>query len=161
MKDAAKNVTIGAFAEASGVNVETIRFYQRRGLLREPRKPLGGIRRYEGSDVVRVRFIKVAQRLGFTLDEVASLLILEDGTHCSEAAQIARHKLTEVRARLADLRSMEAALVDLTARCEKGHGRMSCPLIEALHDGSGDLGGENSTRRAGGLRRRKKKKKSL
>lgn len=87
--------------------------------------------------MARVRFIKIAQRLGFTLDEVASLLKLEDGTRCSEAADIARHKLAEVRARLADLTSMEAALADLTARCEKSRGRVSCPLIDALHDGSG------------------------
>lgn len=130
------NLTIGALAGASGISVETVRFYQRRGLLREPRKPAGGIRRYEQCDVARLRFIKIAQWLGFSLEEVASLLKLEDGTHCSEAAEIAQHKLIEVRARLADLRSMEAALADLTTRCENAHGRISCPMIEALHDPS-------------------------
>lgn len=139
MKDEGKDRTIGALAAASGVNVETIRFYQRRGLLREPRKPAGGIRRYEENDLARVRFIRIAQRLGFTLDEVGSLLKLDDGAHCSEAAEIAQHKLLEVRARLADLSKMEAALADLTARCKKGRGRISCPMIEALHEGSGKL----------------------
>lgn len=159
MKFQANELTIGAFAGASGVSVETIRFYQRRGLLREPPKPSGGVRRYEEGDVARVRFIKIAQRLGFTLDEVASLLKLEDGTHCSEAADIARHKLAEVRVRLADLTSMEAALANLAALCEKRRGRVSCPLIEALHDGSSSVGGENNTRRGRSVRNRRKEKR--
>ncbi len=65
------NLTIGAFAEAASVTVETIRFYQRKGLLSEPDKPLGGIRRYGDADISRVLFVKSAQRLGFSLDEVA------------------------------------------------------------------------------------------
>lgn len=148
MTDRVENVTIGAFAQASGVNVETVRYYQRRGLLSEPRKPLGGIRRYGESDVARVRFIKTAQRLGFTLEEVALLLKLDDGTHCSEAAAVAQHKLTEVRARLADLTRMETVLADLVARCRKGRGNVSCPLIRSLHDASAGSGSQgNKTRR--------------
>ncbi len=77
-----ENLTIGVFAKAAGVNVETIRFYQRKGLLPEPDKPYGSIRRYGEADVTRVRFVKSAQRLGFSLDEIAELLRLEDGTHC-------------------------------------------------------------------------------
>lgn len=77
--------TIGALAQAAGVNLETIRFYQRQGLLHEPAKPQGGIRRYGESDLARVRFVKSAQRLGFNLDEVAELLKLEDGSHCGQA----------------------------------------------------------------------------
>ena len=76
---------ISKLALAAGVNVETIRFYQRRGLLAEPDKPPRGIRRYDRADVARVQFIKAAQRIGFTLDEVAQLLQLDDGTRCSEA----------------------------------------------------------------------------
>ncbi|MHB9100648.1 MAG: MerR family transcriptional regulator [Sulfuricella sp.] len=68
MKD--QELTIGTIARQAGVNVETIRFYHRRGLLPEPQKPLGGVRRYTEGDVARVRFIKSAQRLGFTLDEI-------------------------------------------------------------------------------------------
>jgi MerR family mercuric resistance operon transcriptional regulator len=140
MTDRLENLTIGAFARACGVNVETIRYYQRRGLLSEPRKPLGGIRRYGESDVARVRFIKTAQRLGFTLEEVGLLLKLDDGTHCSEAAAVARHKLAEVRARLADLSRMETVLADLVARCRKSRGNISCPLISSLYDFSGKPG---------------------
>jgi len=72
-------LTIGALAKAAGVNVETIRFYQRKRLLSEPERPLGGIRRYGSADVARVKFVKSAQRLGFSLDEVGQLLTLEDG----------------------------------------------------------------------------------
>ena len=78
-------LTIAGLAKAAEVNVETIRFYQRKGLLTEPIRPLGGIRRYDSKDVSRVRFIKSAQRIGFKLDEVAQLLQLDDGTHCTEA----------------------------------------------------------------------------
>ncbi|MBI3935669.1 MAG: Hg(II)-responsive transcriptional regulator [Betaproteobacteria bacterium] len=154
MADEVENLTIGAFARASGVNVETVRYYQRRGLLSEPRKPLGGIRHYGESDVARVRFIKTAQRLGFTLEEVALLLKLDDGTHCSEAAAVAQHKLAEVRARLADLGRMENVLADLVARCRKARGNVSCPLISSLHSasvGSGSKGDKRpprSTRRS-------------
>ena len=90
-------LTIGAVAKAAGVNVETVRFYQRRALLPEPDKPYGRIRRYEAKDVARVRFVKAAQRLGFSLDEVAGLLRLDDGTHCDEARQLAEAKLGDVR----------------------------------------------------------------
>jgi MerR family transcriptional regulator, mercuric resistance operon regulatory protein len=85
MAHISEKLTIGAFAEAAGVNVETIRFYQRKGLLVEPDRPQGGIRRYGDVDVTRVRFVKAAQRLGFSLDEIGELLRLEDGTHCKEA----------------------------------------------------------------------------
>ena len=127
-----KGLTIGAFAKASGVNVETIRFYQRRGLLSEPDKPYGGIRRYDEADVTRVRFVKSAQRLGFSLDEVAELLQLEDGTHCSEASVLAEHKLKDVRKKLADLRRMERILSQLVQACHSQNGHVSCPLIATL-----------------------------
>ena len=74
MMNIPETLTIGAFAKAAGVNVETIRFYQRKGLLLEPDRPIGGIRRYGPTDVDRVKFVKSAQRLGFNLDEVAQLL---------------------------------------------------------------------------------------
>ena len=73
--------TIGVLAKRAGVNVETIRFYQRRGLLTEPDRPLKGVRRYAERDVQRVRFIKQGQKLGFSLDELTELLSLEDGQH--------------------------------------------------------------------------------
>ncbi len=126
------SLTIGALAEAAGVNVETIRFYQRKGLMQEPARPLGGIRRYGGSDLARVRFIKSAQRLGFSLDEVADLLKLEDGSHCTEAREQAERKLIDVRARLADLNRIEAVLQGLVDRCCAASGQVRCPMIDAL-----------------------------
>jgi MerR family mercuric resistance operon transcriptional regulator len=132
MEKAIDNLTIGALAEAAGVNIETIRFYQRRGLLPEPNKPYGSIRRYAQVDVERVRFVKSAQRLGFSLDEVAGLLKLDDGAHCGEARQLAEHKLADVRSKLADLRRIERVLAALVEECCTSRGTVSCPLIAAL-----------------------------
>lgn len=127
-----KELTIGGLAKAAGVNVETVRFYQRTGLLPEPARPYGSIRRYGVPDVARIKFVKAAQRLGFSLKEIGQLLKLEDGTHCSEAAEIAVHRLADVRARLADLARMEAALLKLVSECDTRRGKISCPLIAAL-----------------------------
>lgn len=126
------HLTIGNFAKAAGVNLETIRFYQRKGLLPEPAKPHGGIRRYGSTDVTRVRFVKSAQRLGFSLDEIAELLRLEDGTHCEDASRLAEHKLQDVRAKQADLARMEATLSALVNACHASEGNISCPLIASL-----------------------------
>jgi MerR family mercuric resistance operon transcriptional regulator len=126
--------TIGALAETAGVNVETIRFYQRKGLMPEPEKPYGGIRRYGAADLARVRFIKSAQRLGFSLDEIGELLKLEDGARCSEARQLAERKLVDVRRKLGDLQRIESVLAELVARCSALRGRVNCPLIASLQE---------------------------
>lgn len=132
MKSSSTSVTIGALAAIADVNVETIRFYQRKGLMSAPHRQQGSIRRYGESDVARVRFIKAAQRMGFSLDDVAGLLKLDDGTHCVEARLLAERKLHEVRARLHDLRRMEAALSELVNKCCTVKGRVKCPLITSL-----------------------------
>lgn len=132
MAIASENFTIGVLADTAGVNVETIRFYQRKGLLTEPERPYGSIRRYIEADLARVRFIKSAQRLGFSLDEVGELLMLEDGAHCDEARSLAEHKLHDVREKLADLRRIESALAKLVARCGSVRGAVTCPLIASL-----------------------------
>lgn len=125
--------TIGALARAAGVNVETVRYYQRIGLLPKPQRPPGGRTRHYGpDDLARVRFVKAAQRLGFALHEVAALLKLQDGTHCSEARSIAERKLGDVRGKLADLGRVEAALAALVAECRGRRGNISCPLIDSL-----------------------------
>jgi MerR family mercuric resistance operon transcriptional regulator len=129
MENNLENLTIGVFAKAAGVNVETIRFYQRKGLLPEPDKPYGSIRRYGEADVVRVKFVKSAQRLGFSLDEIAELLRLDDGTHCEEASSLAEHKLQDVREKMADLARMVCA-------CHSRQGNVSCPLIASLQGGT-------------------------
>lgn len=128
------DATIGALAKAAGVNVETIRFYQRKGLIPEPEKPHGSVRRYGAADLGRVRFIKSAQRLGFSLEEIGELLKLDDGARCSEARQLAERKLENLRQKLGDLQRIEAVLVGLVARCSAVRGRVSCPLIASLRD---------------------------
>ncbi|MCY7371196.1 MAG: Hg(II)-responsive transcriptional regulator [Polaromonas sp.] len=132
MNELPENLTIGVLAEAAGVNVETIRFYQRKGLMQEPDRPLGGIRRYGDTALARIRFIKSAQRLGFSLDEIADLLKLEDGSHCAKAREQAEHKLADVRARLVDLQRIEGALQGLVERCGTASAQVQCPLIAAL-----------------------------
>lgn len=126
--------TIGALARRAGVNVETIRYYQRRGLVPEPAKPLGGIRNYAPEHVQRLRFIKRAQQLGFSLEEVGDLLSLEDGRHCHEVEEIAGQKLAIVRERIAQLGTIESALTTLIRKCRSNKGKVRCPLISALED---------------------------
>jgi len=133
-----QHFTIGSLADAAGVNVETIRFYQRRGLLSEPERPMGSIRRYADADLARVRFIKAGQRLGFSLDEMAELLKLEDGSHCSAARAQAELKLRDVHIKLADLQRIEHALQGLIERCDSVRGKIRCPLIAALQAGGLD-----------------------
>jgi MerR family mercuric resistance operon transcriptional regulator len=126
---------VGLLARSAGVNVETIRFYQRKGLLPEPDKPLGGIRRYDPSVLARLRFIKAAQRLGFSLDEVADLLELEDGSGCRQAREQAERKLADVRGKIAELSRIEGVLADLVERCCVARGKVRCPLIASLRQG--------------------------
>ncbi len=136
--DPSENLTIGQFAAMAAVSVETIRFYQRKGLLPAPLRKGGNIRRYGTAEVGRLRFIKSAQNLGFSLDEVAELLKLEDGAHCREASSLAEAKLVDIRKKLAELSRMEAVLSGLVSACQVGQGKVSCPLIGAFHS-TGDL----------------------
>jgi MerR family mercuric resistance operon transcriptional regulator len=138
MQNIFENLTIGAFASAAGVNVETIRFYQRKGLLLAPDKPYGSIRRYNAADVTRVRFVKSAQRLGFSLDEIAELLRLDDDAHCDEASQLAERKLQDVREKMNNLARMEAVLSELVRACHARKGNVSCPLIASLQGGNAE-----------------------
>ena len=127
-----EQLTIGRLAKAAGVNVETIRYYQRRGLVNEPSKPLGGHRRYAPLAATRVRFIKRAQQLGFTLEEITGLLRLEDGQSCRETRLLAEHKLAVVEERIADLNRMRRLLKGLIAECAAGQRPRSCPIIATL-----------------------------
>ena len=122
-------------AAAAGVNVETVRYYQRRGLLSAPERPTGSIGRYAPAALARLRFIKRAQALGFSLDDVHALLLLDDGQTCSFARRIAEHKLEEVRDRVASLQVLEGALEKLVRQCARTSSRVSCPLIESLASG--------------------------
>ncbi len=126
-------MTIGRLASAAGVNVETIRYYQRRGLVAVPDKPHGGIRRYDERALARLHFIRSAQWLGFSLGEITELLKLEDGTRCDEARALAEHKLGDVRRKIASLRHMEATLDQLVERCRCSDDPEKCPMIRSLH----------------------------
>ncbi|MEO8187217.1 MAG: Hg(II)-responsive transcriptional regulator [Burkholderiaceae bacterium] len=126
------NLPIGRLAANAGVNVETIRYYQRRGLLSEPHKPLNGHRRYPAESVKRVRFIKRAQVLGFTLDEIAGLLQLDLTHACAETRDLAARKLQIIEQKLADLTAMRKALAKLTRQCDSLDGTGACPIIDAL-----------------------------
>ncbi len=125
-------LTIGRVAKAAGVNVETIRFYQRLGLLAEPARPPGRVRRYGGESVARLRFIKRAQQLGFSLAEVQRLLVLEDPQSCGKARSLAAEKLALVEARIVDLERMRGVLKELVARCDLRRGKVTCPIIATL-----------------------------
>lgn len=135
MKHDLENLTIGRLAKAAGVNVETIRYYQRRGLMTEPERPPGGIRRYGRADLDRLVFVKSAQRLGFSLKEVAELLRLDDGAHCDEASVLAEQKLGDVREKIEGLQQIERVLADLVKACQQQHGNITCPVIASLHQG--------------------------
>ncbi|MFZ3155425.1 Hg(II)-responsive transcriptional regulator [Pseudomonas sp.] len=125
-------LTIGQLAKAAGVNIETIRYYQRRGLLDEPRKPLGGHRRYQDEVVTRLRFIKRAQALGFTLAEIAGLLTLDAACACTNTRALAIRKLALIEQKMADLAAIQHVLGGLVQQCDAGHGGAACPIIEVL-----------------------------
>jgi MerR family transcriptional regulator, mercuric resistance operon regulatory protein len=129
--------TIGGVARAAGVNVETVRYYQRTGLVPVPKRAYGSFREYPPEIATRIRFIRRAQLLGFTLAEVKNLLALEDGQNCAKAQGLAATKLAIVETRIADLNRMRRTLKNLIAQCGAGGGRVRCPIIESLaQDGS-------------------------
>lgn len=127
-------VTVGQLAKTAGVNVETIRYYQRIGLLPLPKRDHGSIRRYSTDDLKCVRFVKRAQTLGFSLDEVALLLGLADGRHCAETKALAEKKLALVEAKISNLAAMRASLKGLVGKCTEGSRGCGCPIIDALAD---------------------------
>lgn len=128
------SLTIGTLAERGGVNVETIRYYQRRGLLEEPSKPSGGFRQYPADSVKRVRFIKRAQGLGFTLEEILGLLVLDEREACLETRGIAANKLELIEQKIADLAKMKKSLARLVRACDRSSRGATCPIIQLLAD---------------------------
>jgi MerR family mercuric resistance operon transcriptional regulator len=132
VKSIMEPMTIGQLASAAGVNVETVRYYQRRALLAVPDREPGSISRYPEAALTRLRFIKRSQSLGFSLDDVQVLLSLDEGQACSSARHLGELKLAEVRDRIQTLRALEVALQDLVSQCATAKRKVSCPLIEAL-----------------------------
>lgn len=126
------SMTIGALARKAGVNVETVRYYQRLGLLELPQKPPRGIRRYGDEALSRVRFIKRAQELGFSLAEIRRLMQLGDPQSCGEARALAAEKLALVESRLQDLERLRGVLKTLIGRCDRRRGKVACPIVESL-----------------------------
>ncbi|BCX89840.1 MerR family transcriptional regulator, mercuric resistance operon regulatory protein [Methylomarinovum tepidoasis] len=123
-------LTIGALARRAGVHVETIRYYQRLGLLPVPERPPSGFRRYREADLQRLRFIKRAQRMGFSLREIGELLRLEQAD-CRQVQQLAEQKLAQVEARLAELERLRTVLAEAVGSCRK-QPTSGCELLRRL-----------------------------
>ena len=128
------NMTIGQMARSAGASVETIRFYEREGLLEHPARSASGYRNYPPEAVARLRMIRQAKALGFSLNEIKELLALRvaPGKSCSDVRARAERKIADIDQRIAALKRMKAALARLAAACA-GHGPTSeCPILEAL-----------------------------
>ena len=134
-------ISIGRLAKQSGVNIETIRYYERIGILPEPTRSEGGYRLYRPDDAERLRFVRRARDLGLSLDDVRRLLSLADqeSSSCRKVLDLAAHHLTDIRARIDDLKRMEQVLSRLVQACAKGE-LPKCPLLEALSGPSSEFG---------------------
>ena len=122
---------IGQLAKSVGVNVETVRYYQRIGLIELPRKPYGGSRSYDHDYLRRLLFIRRAQKLGFSLEDVRALLDLSS-TDCQQVQKLAVGKLSLVKAKLRQLRDVESVLTKTIQQCGKRKAPEGCPIIETL-----------------------------
>ena len=133
---AESGLTTGALAEAAGVGRETVRFYERKGLLREPPRTASGYRVYPLESVERLRFIRRAQGLGFTLDEIADLLALrvDEVAACGAVEARAREKLSSVAEKLTELGRMKRALERLVDACQSREPTSDCPILEELEE---------------------------
>jgi MerR family transcriptional regulator, copper efflux regulator len=134
-----KTLTIGQAAQKAGVGVETIRFYERKGLIKQPLRPIsGGYRAYSSEIIRRIRFIRQAQELGFSLKEVADLLGLraDPGSDCAAVQIRARQKLDEVERKVAQLQEIGAALQQVIAACPSRGGLDGCSIIAAMENNS-------------------------
>jgi MerR family mercuric resistance operon transcriptional regulator len=124
-------LTIGKLAKQAGVTIETIRYYQRKGLLEEPRKPAMGYRQYPKQAISRIRFIKRAQQTGFTLKEILELLTLDSG-HCHDVKELAAAKLIQIDNQIQDLTRLRTVLQELVNRCASNEPGERCSLIDSL-----------------------------
>lgn len=138
-------MTIGQVARAAGVHVETMRYYQQRGLLAVPPRPTGSVRRYSEDAVERLEFIRRAQQAGFTLKEIAELLRLAERPDCRGARGLAAEKLAQVEARIGELERVRVALRALVRACDAG-GSRACPIIETFASKGGGTKPAKGTR---------------
>lgn len=123
--------TIGGLAKAAGVGVETVRYYQRRGLLNEPARPSGEVRRYGEDDFKRLRFIRSAQAAGFTLNEIKELLDLDSADDRARARELARARVAALDDKIEELRQARDALAGLATACANKDGG-PCPILSAF-----------------------------
>ena len=152
-------LTIGKVARKAGVNVETIRFYERQGIIRQPAKPNGtGVRVYPDEAVARIRFVREAQQLGFTLREIRELLALRanPAADCSKVREKATAKLHDVQQKIERLRQIGAALETLIVACPARGSLQACSIIDALEIRS-VAKQPHSTAVTGGARQRREK----
>jgi MerR family copper efflux transcriptional regulator len=140
---AMESLTIGAVAKAADVGVETIRFYEREGLIAAPPRRRSGYRQYPADTVRRVRFIRRAKDLGFTLKEIGELLSMRVDAEksCAEVRTLARAKIGDIDEKLAALQRMKAALEHLAQRCRGEGPTTECPILDALDEGGPDADG--------------------
>jgi len=132
VRDQAKNSdTIGGLAKAASVGVETVRYYQRRGLLAEPARPQGEVRRYAVEDVRRLKFIRSAQAAGFTLAEIKELIDLDASDDRARARELAQARVAALDERIEELREARDALAGLATACARRRGG-PCPILSAF-----------------------------
>ncbi len=124
-------LTIGKLAKNANVNIETIRYYQRQGLITEPLKPLNGFRHYPLADIDKIRFIKRAQQLGFSLKEIQQLLTLGE-QQCNDVQNLAIEKRDKIKNQISGLLTIQSALNDLISTCNNNPDLTHCSFIDAL-----------------------------
>lgn len=131
-------LTIGSLAEAAGVKVATVRYYERRGIIAAPRRTASGYRQYDDSVVDRIRFVRRAQDLGFALDEIEDLLALrvDNPASCGRVEAATRSKLASVESKISELERLRATLQGLVRSCEKRTRTVPCPVLEMLDEGN-------------------------
>ena len=129
-------MTIGQVASGAGVNIQTVRYYERRGLLPRAPRTASGYRLYDPDAVVRLRFIKRAQDLGFSLEEIAELLELrvEHGATCAAVETKAKEKIAMVEKKIGELERMKTVLVELSRACDLREPTSDCPILETLSE---------------------------
>ncbi len=133
-----KTLSVGQLAKGASVNIETVRYYERRGLLPEPQRRESGYREYSPEDVFRIKFIKRAQELGFTLKEISELLALrvDSKTTCAKVKKQAEAKISGIEEKILLLKKMKAALGKLASTCKDHKPQQGCPILEYLNEQS-------------------------
>jgi len=133
-----KTLSVGQLAKGANVNIETVRYYERRGLLPEPKRRESGYREYLQGDVFRIKFIKRAQELGFTLKEISELLALrvDSKTTCAKMKKQTEAKISDIEEKIRLLKKMKVALGKLASSCQEHAPPHGCPILEYLHEQS-------------------------